>query len=135
MRNTGICVLAMGVLFGIAWPLAGTWISLKNVAPPTPLEAVRDLGVCVILSVLFFAIVPTVIESYGNTYPISEGTIGYFLLLGGALLIIVWHQFLACKNQPSQRAAFIVIMGMAAIGLAICVIAIFCSAIAGSALT
>ena len=135
MQNTGICVLVMGVLFGISWPLAGVWISCKNVAPPTPREAVRDLGVCFILSVLCFAIVPSVIESYGNTYPISGGTIGYFLVLGGSLLSIVWHQFLACKNKPSQRSAFIVIMGCATVGMVMLLLWGFFVAIAGSALT
>ena len=135
MQNTGICVLVMGVLFGISWPLAGAWISFKNVSPPTRREAVRDLSLCFILSVLCFAIVPSIIESYGHTYPISGGTLGYFLIVGGALLLIVWHQLLACKTQPSQRSAFIVIMGCATVGLVMLLLWAFFVAIAGSALT
>ena len=138
MLNTGICGVITGVLMAIAWPLASVWIRTKKVAPPTRRETVRNLGCLAfwyIMSLLFFAIVPTVIESYGNTYPISGSTLGYFFFLSAAVLLLVVYHVVSYRKQPSQMSLFIVTLGMAAIGLAICVIAIFCSAIAGSAFT
>ena len=133
--NTGICIVITGVLMAIAWPLAGAWIREKKVVPPTRREAARDLGLWYLMSVLFFAVVPSVIESYGNTYPISGNTLGYFFFLSAAVLFLVVYHIKSYRKQPSQESGFIVILGMAAIGLAISVIFILCSAIAGSALT
>ena len=133
--STSACIVITGFVMAIAWPLAGAWTQVKKAAQPTRLATVRCVGVWYIMSVLCFAIVPTVIESYGNTYPVSEATLGYFCFLGAALLLLLVYYAQRYRQQPSQESAFIIILGIVAIGLAVLVVFGFMAAIAASAWT
>ncbi len=131
--------VAVGSVIAIAmagaWYLAGAWIREKKVAPPTRREAVRDLSFCFIMLLLLFVIVPMVIQAFDKTYPVSGVTINYFLGLTVAIVCLMAFHVKSYRTQPSQQSAFIVILGVAALGVAICVFFMLFLAIASSALT
>ena len=128
--------VAVGSVIAIAmagaWYLAGAWIRGKKVAPPTRREAVRYLSFCFIMLLLLFVIVPMVIQAFDKTYPVS---INYFLGLTVAIVGLMAFHVKSYRTQPSQQSAFIVILGVAALGVAICVFFMLFLAIASSALT
>ena len=125
----------IAIAMAIAWPLAGVWIREKKVAPPTRREAVRYLSFYFIVLLLLFAIVPMVIEAFDKTYPISGVTINYFFCLTVAIVCLVAFHVGSYRTQPSQQSAFIVILEIAALGVAICVLFMLFFAVASSALT
>ena len=131
--------VAVGSVIAIAmagaWYLAGAWIRGKKVAPPTRREAVRYLSFCFIMLLLLFVIVPMVIQAFDKTYPVSGVTINYFLGLTVAIVGLMAFHVKSYRTQPSQQSAFIVILGVAALGVAICVFFMLFLAIASSALT
>ena len=83
----------------------------------------------------WFVTLPTVIDIYGNTYPIAGETLGYFAGLFMASLMGVVYHVVSYRRQPSQQSPFIVGAGLAGAALMMAAFAFFAMAIAASAYT
>jgi len=133
--NTAVGCVMSAVFMTVIWKLSGWWIRKRGVSPPDRREARRFLRLSFSAVVVLFATLPTVIEAYGNTYPISGETMGYFVCLFLASLMGVAYSFVSYRQQPSQQSAFIIGAGLAAVFVTMGIVALFAMAIAASAYT
>jgi hypothetical protein len=119
----------------LAWAIAGAIVRRKGCAEVPRAEQVRFLITAVCTATLFMGIIPTVIETFSSTFPISEYMIPYFaLLIPGLLHQIVTH-FLTYRRQPNRRSAFVcTLAGILVVG-GFCLMVVLIWAIAQSALT
>ena len=136
-----------GLLFGVvvaviasictllAWAIAGAMIREKECAEVSRAEQVRFLMKSVGTATLFLGIIPTVIEAFSNTYPMSDHLIPYFAILIPGLLYQVVTNFVSYRRQPDRKSAFVcTLAGMLVVG-GFCLIILLIWAIAQSALT
>ena len=130
LLNTGIVSLVAIVLITIAWIISGLWIwtGKKDVPPTNSREQSRFLGMTFLFIVLFFGTIPTVIDTVGNTYPISGATLVYLMALIPVSIILM-----IATAYNSHKAAFVVTLGIMVMAITILVVAMFFMAIAASA--
>ena len=128
LLNTGIVSLVAIVLITIAWIISGLWTGKKDVPPTNSREQIRFLGMTFLFIVLFFGTIPTVIDTVGNTYPISGATLVYLMALIPVSIILM----IATANN-SHKAAFVVPLGIMVMAITLLVVAMFFMAIAASA--
>lgn len=136
-----------GLLFGVvvaviasictllAWAIAGAMIREKECAEVSRAEQVRFLMKSIGTATLFLGIIPTVIQAFSNTYPMSDHLIPYFAILIPGLLYQVVTNFVSYRRQADRKSAFVcTLAGMLVVG-GFCLIILLNWAIAQSALT
>ncbi|MDA7873606.1 hypothetical protein N9087_00830 [bacterium] len=136
-----------GLLFGVvvaviasictllAWAIAGAMIREKECAEVSRAEQVRFLMKSIGTATLFLGIIPTVIQAFSNTYPMSDHLIPYFAILIPGLLYQVVTNFVSYRRQADRKSAFVcTLAGMLVVG-GFCLIILLIWAIAQSALT
>ena len=136
-----------GLLFGVvvaviasictllAWAIAGAMILEKECAEVSRAEQVRFLMKSIGTATLFLGIIPTVIQAFSNTYPMSDHLIPYFAILIPGLLYQVVTNFVSYRRQADRKSAFVcTLAGMLVVG-GFCLIILLNWAIAQSALT
>ncbi len=98
-------------------------------------EQVRFLMKSIGTATLFLGIIPTVIQAFSNTYPMSDHLIPYFAILIPGLLYQVVTNFVSYRRQADRKSAFVcTLAGMLVVG-GFCLIILLIWAIAQSALT
>ncbi len=132
---TGISFVIATVILPVFWAVAGFVVRRKKVPALSQQEAVLFVLKWIAGTVVCFATLPSVIEGFGTTYPISEYTIQYFLLLALAMGFLVTENFLRYRREADQKSAFICCLGAIIVIMAVGMVGLFIFAIAASALT
>ena len=135
MFSTGVTSLIASVLLPVLWAVAGFLVRRKDIPPLTKLHARPIVFKWIASCVLFLGIVPTVIEGFSTTYPISEYTLSYFLLLALTLFFVILDHFLTYRHRPNQKFAFVCLLGGIMVIITVGLIGLLFFAIAASAAT
>ena len=129
---TSLAALIAAIALPATWGVSGFICRRTKLPTLSQQEILIFLSKWVAASVLLFATLPTVIEGFGSTYPISDYTINYFLLLALAMSFLVVTNFLSYRREPNQKSAFICCAGGIILILAIGMVGLYIFAIAAS---
>ena len=132
---TGVCLVIASVALPVVWAVAGLIVRRKNKVTLTQQESVLFVFKWIGGIVLLFATVPCLIEAFGTTYPISELTVSYFLLLALAMIFVLVRGFVDYRREPNQKSAFVCCLGGMVVIMAVGMVLLFMYAVAASALT
>ena len=133
--NTGIGAIIGSIILPVVWVVVGLVFRRKDVPALTRSEASLFLLKCIGSSVLVFATIPSVIEGFGTTYPISEYTFYYFFVLAFGMICLVVSNVRRFRREPNMKSAFVCGLGGLLVIMAIGMVALFMYAIAASAFT
>ncbi|MEE2938067.1 MAG: hypothetical protein VYA84_18925 [Planctomycetota bacterium] len=133
--NTAVCALISTIALPVVWAVAGVIVRRRSQAKPTHQNTVLFLLKWIGGSVLFLATIPSIIEGFGNTYPISEFTINYYLILALAMVFFLVANFRGYRRKRDQKSAFVCCLGGLIVIMAFAMIGLFFFAIAASAVT
>ena len=133
--STGFGIIIASVILPVVWAVAGLVVRRKNEVTLTQQESVLFVLKWIGASVLLFATIPCLVEGFGTTYPISDLTVGYFLLLALAMIIVIVTSFVEYRREPNQKSAFVCCLGGMVVIMAVGMVVLFIYAIAASALT
>ena len=132
---TGVCIVIASVLLPCVWAVAGLMVRRKHKVTLTQQESVLFVFKWIGGIVLLFATIPCLIEAFGTTYPISELTVSYFLLLALTMIFVMVKGFVEYRRAPSQKSAFVCCLGGMVVIMAVGMVLLFMYAVAASALT
>lgn len=133
--SSGVGVIIASVILPVVWAVAGLFVRRKNKETLTQQESVLFVLKWIGASVLLFATIPFLVEGFGTTYPISDLTVSYFLLLALAMIFVVVTSFVEYRREPNQKSAFVCCLGGMVVIMAVGMVVLFIYAIAASALT
>lgn len=133
--NTTVCAVIATIVLPAVWAVAGTIVRRRNQAKPSHQDTAPFLLKWIGGSVLLFATIPSIIEGFGSTYPISEFTINYYLILALALVFLLVTNFVGYRRKRDQKSAFVCCLGGLMVIMAVGMLGLFFFAIAASALT
>lgn len=133
--NTSVCAVVATISLSAVWALAGAIVRRKSQAKPSQQDTAPFLLKWIGGSVLLFATLPSIIEGFGSTYPISDFTIYYYLILSLAVVFLLVGNFIGYRRKRDQKSAFVCCLGGLMIIMAVGMLGLFFFAIAASALT
>ena len=133
--NSSVCAVIATIVLPVVWAVAGAIVRRRNQAKPSQQDTAPFLLKWIGGSVLLFATIPSIIEGFGSTYPISEFTINYYLILALALVFLLVANFVGYRRKRDQKSAFVCCLGGLMVIMAVGMLGLFFFAIAASALT
>ena len=133
--NSSVCAVIATIVLPVVWAVAGAIVRRRNQAKPSQQDTAPFLLKWIGGSVLLFATIPSIIEGFGSTYPISEFTINYYLILALALVFLLVANFVGYRWKRDQKSAFVCCLGGLMVIMAVGMLGLFFFAIAASALT
>ena len=133
--NTIVCALIAIIGLPVVWAVAGAIVRRSNQAKPAQQDTVLFLLKWIGGSILFFATIPSIIEGFSSTYPISEFTVNYYLILALAMVFLLVANFVSYRRKRDQKSAFVCCLGGLMVIIAVGMLGLFFFAIAASALT
>ena len=133
--NTGIGVIIASIILPVLWGVVGLIFRRKDLPALTRSEASFFLLKCIGSSVLVFATIPSVIEGFGNTYPVSEYTVSYFLILAYGMICLFVSNVRRFRREPDLKSAFVCCLPGLLVIMAIGMVGLFMYAVAQSAYT
>ena len=133
--NTIVCALIAIIGLPVVWAVAGAIVRRSNQAKPAQQDTVLFLLKWIGGSILFFATIPSIIEGFSSTYPISEFTVNYYLILALAMVFLLVANFVGYRRKRDQKSAFVCCLGGLMVIMAVGMLGLFFFAIAASALT
>lgn len=133
--TTIIAVVITSATLPVIWAVAGFIGRRRNMPEMAQQESVFFVLKWAVACVLFVATIPSIIEGFSSTYPVSEYTVNYFVLLALSMIFVLAANFLQYRRMPTRKSAFVCCLGGVMVLMAVGVLGLFFVAIAGSALT